>query len=216
MVERPLPSLVSRGQILDKVKLPDAPGRIFSRRRYRLGSGAGSVDENELSHVIETIKSLQNDHIVSYWGSYSFQGYAYILMTPCCDYTLRNFLATSQSTFKALPKKQRRELVMNWILCLVDTVCFLHSRDQSHCYIKPSTVLFDKTATASSWLIPSGSARMPGSDTPTKPPSIENGTTTPRRSSGTAPGALRAREAAAIPLSRKTRAPPHRSSTTRI
>jgi serine/threonine protein kinase len=31
---------------------------------------------------------------------------------------------------------------MNWILCLVDTLCYLHSKNRSHGYIKPSTIFF--------------------------------------------------------------------------
>ncbi|UZP33989.1 hypothetical protein NXS19_001805 [Fusarium pseudograminearum] len=31
---------------------------------------------------------------------------------------------------------------MNWILCLVDTLCDFHSKNQSHGYIKPSTIFF--------------------------------------------------------------------------
>jgi serine/threonine protein kinase len=92
--------------------------------------------------LIAGIKPLRNDHIVSYWASYTHHGYGYILLTPTTEYTLKSFLANTPSGFKNLPKAGRRELAMNWILCLADTMAFLHSKSRSHCCIKPSTILF--------------------------------------------------------------------------
>lgn len=136
------PSLSSKSNHVDKVRLPNVPNRIFTRRKYVLGTGAGAMPPQEFLEMVNIIKSVQNDHMVSYWASYTYHGHGYILLTPISDFNLKSFLATTPSSFKALPKKGRRELVMNWILCLIDTMCFLHSKGRSHCYIKPSAILF--------------------------------------------------------------------------
>lgn len=133
----------SKGHLVDKVKLPNAPNFTFSRRRYPLGNGPGCVPHQEFFDAVNSVKALQNDHIVSYWGSYTYQGAGFILLTPSSDFTLKSFLATTPSSFKNLSKRDRRQLIMNWILCLVDTMAFLHKRNRSHCYIKPSTTLFN-------------------------------------------------------------------------
>lgn len=135
------PPLTSKGHHVDKVKLPNAPGMTFSRRKYNLGHGSGATTRQEFLDMVNAIKHIQNDHMVSYWGSYTYHSSGYILLTPIGDNSLKSFLSNTPSSFKSMPKKNRRELVVNWILCLVDTLCFLHSRNRAHCYIKPSAIL---------------------------------------------------------------------------
>jgi serine/threonine protein kinase len=141
VAEKPsLPTHKSHGN--DKVRLPNVPGEIFSRRRYVLGNGPGAIPVQEFLDAVHGIKGLQNEHMISYWASYTQHGYGYVLFTPSSDFTLKSFLATTPSQFKHLAKARRRELVMNWILCLVDTLCDFHGKNQSHGYIKPSTIFF--------------------------------------------------------------------------
>ncbi|KAB5586017.1 kinase domain-containing protein [Coniochaeta sp. 2T2.1] len=127
----------------DKVVLPNHPGVSLCRRRIPLGSGPGCMEYEDFLYEVNSIRTVQNEHLVSYFASYTHQGYAYVLLTPVSDYTLKSFLATTPATFKNLPKRNRREHVLNWIHCLVDTVCFLHHRGLSHGNIKPSTVLLN-------------------------------------------------------------------------
>ncbi|OIW27437.1 protein kinase [Coniochaeta ligniaria NRRL 30616] len=126
----------------DKVVLPNHPGVQFCRRRIPLGSGPGCIGYEDFLYEVNSIRNIQNEHLVSYFASYVHQGYGYVLFTPVSDFGLKSFLATTPTTFKSLEKKTRRELVLNWIHCLVDTICFLHNRGLSHGNIKPSTVLF--------------------------------------------------------------------------
>jgi serine/threonine protein kinase len=141
VVERAVGPAGKGGQV-DRVKLPNSPGKLMCRRRYPLGAGPGCVSPQDFFDAISSVKGFDNDHIVSYWASYTYQGYGYVLLTPFCDFNLKSFLATTPASVKNLSKQDRRELIMNWILCLVDTLCFLHSKNRSHCYIKPSAVLF--------------------------------------------------------------------------
>ncbi len=137
----------------DRVVLPNYPGMVFSRRRIPLAPVAGSAYGNgyvtleEFQYEVSSIKSIQNDHLVSYWTSYVHQGYGYVLFTPASDGSLKSLLATTPAPVKALSKRDRRRLVFNWIHCLVDTLCFVHNRGLHHGNIKPSTVLFRHTAT---------------------------------------------------------------------
>lgn len=135
------PPLTPKGHHVDKVKLPNAPGKTFARRKYNLGHGAGPSARQEFLELVNAIRHIQNDHMVSYWGSYTHHSCGYILLTPIGDSSLKSFLSNTPSSFKSMPKKGRRELVMNWILCLVDTLSFLHSTYRAHCYIKPSAIL---------------------------------------------------------------------------
>ncbi|RSL40852.1 hypothetical protein CEP53_013117 [Fusarium sp. AF-6] len=141
VVERS-PLATHKSHAIDKVKLPNVSGAFFCRRRYSLGAGPGAIPISEFLDAIQGIKGLQNEHMVSYWASYTHNGFGYVLFSPPSDLTLKSFLATTPSQFKHLAKTHRRELLMNWILCLVDTLCYLHSKNRSHGYIKPSTIFF--------------------------------------------------------------------------
>ncbi|KAK3315123.1 kinase domain-containing protein [Apodospora peruviana] len=128
---------------VDRVVLPNHPGMVFCRRRIPLGPGGGpgSLCPEDFLYEVNSIKNVQNQHLISYWGSYVYQGYGYILFTPATDYTLKSFLTTTSASIKHMDKQERRRLVMNWILCLVDTLCYIHNRGLSHGNIKPSTIL---------------------------------------------------------------------------
>ncbi|KAK4120839.1 hypothetical protein N657DRAFT_665899 [Parathielavia appendiculata] len=128
------------GQHLDKVMVPNEPGTVLCRCRIPLGPGR--LSWGEFISEVDSIKDVQNQHLLSYSTSYTHQGYGYILFTPAPEYTLKSLLATTPSCLKNVDKKARPHLVMNWIYCLVDTVCFLHNRGLSHGNIRPSTVMF--------------------------------------------------------------------------
>jgi serine/threonine protein kinase len=128
---------------VDKVTLPNEPGKVFCRRRIPLGSGPGCLSHEDFQFEINSIKSVQNDHLVSYWASYVHQDYGYVLFTPASDFTLKSFLATTPASVKNLEKTARRRLVLNWIHCLVDTLCFIHNKGLSHNNIKPSTIFMN-------------------------------------------------------------------------
>lgn len=126
----------------DRVRLPNHPGIALCRRRIPLGAGAGCLSYDEFLYEVDSIRNVQNEHLASYFASYVHQGYGYVLLTPVSDLSLKSFLTTTPTAFKSLEKRTRRELTLNWIHCLVDTICFLHTRGLSHGNIKPSTVLF--------------------------------------------------------------------------
>ncbi|KAL2171612.1 hypothetical protein VTG60DRAFT_2180 [Thermothelomyces hinnuleus] len=131
-----------QGHHVDKVTSPNRPGMVFCRCQIRLGPGHVSMEE--LMSEINGIQAVQNEHLLSYWASYTHRGYGYILFTPASEYSLKSLLTTMPSCLKRLDKKARRRAVMNWIYCLADTVCFFHNQGLSHGNIRPSTVNFSK------------------------------------------------------------------------
>lgn len=126
-----------------KVELPNCPGVVLSRRRVAIGKGSGVLSNSDFLYEVNRAKNVQNGHIASYFASYTHQGFGYVLFTPAGDYNLKSVLTSMPAPLKALAKEQRREHIMNWIHCLVDALCYLHSRGYSHGNIKPSTVLFN-------------------------------------------------------------------------
>ncbi|KAI0013197.1 kinase-like domain-containing protein [Xylariaceae sp. FL0662B] len=134
---------LSINNAVERVELPNRPGEILSRRRIPLGTGPGLLPNDGFLYEINNTKSVQNDHLVSYYGSYTHQGFGYVLFTYPSDFNLKSLLVTMPGSVKSLPKQDRRLMFMNWIHCLVDTLCYLHSLGRSHGNIKPSTVLFN-------------------------------------------------------------------------
>ncbi|KAI1422110.1 protein kinase [Xylaria sp. FL1777] len=135
------PGLVTSNTV-DRVELPNKPGEAFFRRRFSIGTGPGNMTiENFLSEVNST-KNLQSDHLASYYGSYLHQGSAYAIFTHSIDFNLKSLLSTTPGPWKSLAKQERRQLMMNWIHCLTDTLCYIHRQRRSHGNIRPSTILF--------------------------------------------------------------------------
>ncbi|KAK6955108.1 hypothetical protein Daesc_002738 [Daldinia eschscholtzii] len=134
---------LSLNNIADRVELANRPGEIFSRRRIPIGTGSGLLSEKEFFYEIDRARNIENGHIMSYYGSYAHQGVVYVLFTLPSDFSLKSLLVTTPSSVKSLAKQDRRCLFMNWIHCLVDALCYLHSSGLSHGRIKPSTILFN-------------------------------------------------------------------------
>ncbi|KAI1158219.1 protein kinase [Nemania serpens] len=135
------PGLATNNTV-DRVVLPNRPGETFSRRRFSLGTGPGMMSYQGLMNEIHSAKNLQSEHLASYYGSYTYHGSAYVIFTYTGDFTLKSLLSATPGPLKPLAKQDRRRLVMNWIHCLTDTLCYIHKRGRSHGNIKPSTILF--------------------------------------------------------------------------
>ncbi|OTB03420.1 hypothetical protein M426DRAFT_321793 [Hypoxylon sp. CI-4A] len=131
--------------VVDRVELPNRSGEAFLRRRIPIGNGPGLLTEQEFLYEVNKAKNIDNDHIASYYGAYAHQGSVYVLFTLPSDFNLKSLLVNMPSSLKSMAKQDRRRLLMNWIHCLVDALCYLHSRGLSHGSIKPSTVLFNSS-----------------------------------------------------------------------
>ncbi|KAI0200575.1 protein kinase [Astrocystis sublimbata] len=141
------PGLAS-GSSVDRVGLPNRPGEFFTRRRFTIGTDPGMITIENFLNEIKGAQNLQGDHLASYYASYVHQGCAYVLFTQSSDFNLKSLLSTTPGSlklWKSIPKHDRRRLVMNWIHCLADTLCYIHRKGRSHGNIKPSTTLFCST-----------------------------------------------------------------------
>lgn len=135
------PGLIQSNDI-DRVSLPNVSGEVFCRRRFPIGLEQGCLSREDLMFEISSIKDLQNDHLVSYWASYIHQGFGYVLFTPVSEYKLSVYLTNTPQSIKNVDKTVKRRLVLDWIQCLVDTLCYVHSRGRWLGNIKPTTILF--------------------------------------------------------------------------
>ncbi|KAI3394813.1 hypothetical protein diail_2215 [Diaporthe ilicicola] len=135
------PGLIQSNDI-DRVGLPNVPGEVFCRRRFPIGPDQGCLTREDLMFEISSIRDLQNGHIVSYWASYIHRGFGFVLFTPAGEYKLSSYLTNTPQSIKNVDKAAKRRLVLDWILCLVDTLCYVHSRGRWLGNIKPSTILF--------------------------------------------------------------------------
>ncbi|KAL2136690.1 hypothetical protein VTI74DRAFT_2101 [Chaetomium olivicolor] len=133
-------AVASQGPNLDKVVLPNHPDKVLCRCRVPIGPG--SLNQDEFLSEVDSIRDVQDEHMLSFWASYTHRGFGYVLFTPAPEFTLKSLLTTMPHCLKELDKKVRRQTVLNWIRCLVDTICSLHNRGLSHGNIKPSTVMF--------------------------------------------------------------------------
>lgn len=123
----------------DVVELPHCPGRTFSRRGIRLGL---DMRKEDFMYEISRIRDFQNDHVESYYASYTHHDHAYVLFTPASEYKLASYLTNTPTCLKRVDKLAKRRLVLEWIQCLIDTLGFIHSKGEALGNIKPTTVSF--------------------------------------------------------------------------
>lgn len=123
----------------DTVVLPQCPGRLFSRRGIQLGL---HMSREDFMYEISLIQDLQNEHVESYFASYTQHDHAYVLFTPACEYKLSSYLSNTPTTLKNVDKLAKRLMVLDWIHCLVDTLSFIHSNGEALGNLRPSTISF--------------------------------------------------------------------------
>lgn len=123
----------------DIVELPQCPGKTFSRRGLKLGL---HMSREDFMCEISLIRDLQNEHIESYYASYTHHNHAYVLFTPASEYKLTSYLTNTPTVLKNVDKLAKRLMVLDWIHCLIDTLCFIHSKGEALGNLKPSTISF--------------------------------------------------------------------------
>lgn len=123
----------------DIVELPQCPGKTFSRRGLQLGV---HMSREDFMCEISLIRDLQNEHMESYYASYTHHDHAYVLFTPASEYKLSAYLTNTPTVLKNVDKLAKTLMVLDWIHCLIDTLSFIHSNGEALGNIKPSTISF--------------------------------------------------------------------------
>ncbi|MCJ1391324.1 hypothetical protein MMC18_004187 [Xylographa bjoerkii] len=137
------PTKKSRGFLssddVDKVCIED---KIYTRRRMDL-SGEFGVDKVHFVMHFKTLQRLQHPHLLPVWSTYTQGDFAYVLLGPTSDTTLKSFLEDPPKYFKGLSKPEKREILIRWVHCLADAVAYLHESGYAHQSIRPSNILID-------------------------------------------------------------------------
>ncbi|KAG9249132.1 kinase-like domain-containing protein [Calycina marina] len=128
---------------MDKVHLPGKPDEVYLRHRLPLGTDRSQLSPEEYLSGIETMKTIEHEHLTSLWASYIHEGAAYILITPVQDTNLKSILTITPQSIKILAKQDRRHLLLNWIHCLAEALAALHHQGLAHRNIKPATIMLD-------------------------------------------------------------------------
>ncbi|RMZ86638.1 hypothetical protein DV736_g6136, partial [Chaetothyriales sp. CBS 134916] len=125
---------------VDTVHLASYSPKVFVRRRINLDST--TTEESVLAEVA-AMKPYSTDHVVSVFATCLQANTLTILFSPAPEWTLKSFLMDIPKVFAALPKAQRRQILMNWTHCLANAVSWLHSNDEHHGAIRPSNIHID-------------------------------------------------------------------------
>ncbi|MCJ1414439.1 hypothetical protein MMC32_000765 [Xylographa parallela] len=125
---------------VEKVCIAD---KIYLRRRMDL-SGESGIDKVHFVMHFKTLQRLQHPHLLSVWSTYTQGNYAYVLLGPTSDTTLKSFLADPPKHFKGLIKPEKRDLLIRWVHCLTDAVAYLHESGYAHQSIRPSNIFIDE------------------------------------------------------------------------
>jgi serine/threonine protein kinase len=134
----------------DRIRLPSAAQKLLVRRRIKLES---QLTEEDILNEIATSRRLCHEHVVSVFGSYLHQGSFNVLSTPAPEWTLKTFLSDTPKSFSALPKTDRRKILINWPHCLANALAWLHENGEYHGAIRPSNIQVDESFSISLGLL---------------------------------------------------------------
>ncbi|ETS79109.1 hypothetical protein PFICI_08962 [Pestalotiopsis fici W106-1] len=129
---------------IDKVVLSNKPNRVLGRLRIPISKISSGVSQEEFLKETRRTSYFHNEHIISYFASYTHLDSVCVLTTAWTEYSLKTALTNIPASLKTHLKHDPRVQVMNWIHCLADAICYLHSTGGSHGNIKPSSVGFDQ------------------------------------------------------------------------
>ncbi|MCJ1282622.1 hypothetical protein MMC26_001947 [Xylographa opegraphella] len=141
------PTKKSRGFLssddVDKVCIAD---KMYFRRRMDL-EGEFGVDKVHFVMHFKALQSLQHPHLLSVWSTYTQGKYAYVLLGPMCDTSLKSFLEDPPKSFRGLSKPEKRIILIRWVHCLTEAVAYLHESGYAHQSIRPSNIFVDERNT---------------------------------------------------------------------
>ncbi|KZF25297.1 hypothetical protein L228DRAFT_265772 [Xylona heveae TC161] len=139
-------SAIANAQGSERVCLAGCGSTLYSRRKLPLDDlSSKNPPEREFAYDVETLKTLEHEHITPVWASYTLEGYGYILTTHLSSQTLKQFVQSPAPQFKALSKQKRRETLLDWLHCLASTLTFLHGKGYHHGDVRPSNISVDST-----------------------------------------------------------------------
>lgn len=116
--------------------------KLYTRKRVAI-SGENGVDGVHFVLHLKALMTVQHNHLVSVWATYSQDDYNYILLAPSAEITLRAFLEEPPKAFKLLEKYERRNIFLSWVHCLTSALAYLHDKGLAHRSIRPSTIFVD-------------------------------------------------------------------------
>ena len=106
--------------------------------------GEFGVDKIHFVMHFKTLQRLQHPHLLSVWSTYTQGNYAYVLLGPTSDTTLKSFLEDPPKHFKGLSKLEKRDILIRWVHCLTACIAYLHESGYAHQSIRPSNIFIDE------------------------------------------------------------------------
>lgn len=116
--------------------------KVYTRKKVAR-FGDNGIDGVHFVMHLKALTTIQHNHLVSVWATYSQDNYNYILLSPPAELTLRSFLDEPPKAFKLMEKHERRNTLLTWIHCLTSALSYLHDRGFTHQFIRPSTIFVD-------------------------------------------------------------------------
>ena len=140
----PVDPLAKRSGILsshnvDKVSIGNS---WYSRRKVVVGGDEG-VDRIHFLLHLKSLMRLKHPHLITVFATYTQGPHGYVLSTPSLEVTLKSLLEDPPKSFKALPKSEKRGLLLQWIHCLSNAIAYLHEQGIAHQAIRPSNIYID-------------------------------------------------------------------------
>ncbi|KAF2823331.1 hypothetical protein CC86DRAFT_409249 [Ophiobolus disseminans] len=121
--------------VVDTVEIGD---RAYARKAVALPRYRQQQIRKAIQNEIDVIRALDHPHIIRVHLTYEDKSRFFIVMEPLADCDLENFLL-QQSAIP--PTDAQARMICKWLICLSNTLAYIHSKGIRHKDIKPRNIL---------------------------------------------------------------------------
>lgn len=109
--------------------------QVFARKSIRRPLGNNFIRET-IQNEVSVLSKLEHPHIVRILLTYEDKKHFYLVMKPVAECNLQELFAQNPR-----PSALQAELAYEWLMCLTNTLAYIHSNGIRHKDIKPHNIL---------------------------------------------------------------------------
>lgn len=111
---------------------------LYARKSIAMPRFRQQQAREAIQNEISIIRTLDHPHIINVFFTYETSSRFFIVMEPLAECDLETFLVQHSST---PPTERQQVMVWKWLLCLSNTLTFIHSKGIRHKDIKSRNIL---------------------------------------------------------------------------
>lgn len=121
--------------VVDSIKVGH---ELYARKSVVMPRFRQQQTRNAIQNELTNIRTLDHPHIIKVFFTYELDSRFFIVIEPLAEFDLEAFLLQQSSS---PPTESQQTMVWKWLLCLSNTLAFIHSKNIRHKDIKSRNIL---------------------------------------------------------------------------